>query len=118
MKTLTRDARGFIDGVTKYIQTEGASQSVLPKVQGFFSQVTNQAKKERTAIVTTVVPLTQGEKISLEKVLYGLLGHEVECQYATNNTLLGGMRVQVADWVVDSSLQTQLSAMSTSLKSI
>lgn len=118
MKTLTKDARGFIDGVTKYIKQDRTSDAVLPKVQNFFSKVTFQAKKERSATVTTVLPMTQQEKFSLEKILSNLLGHEVECQYATNPALLGGMKVQVADWVVDSSLQTQLLTMSNSLKSI
>ncbi len=118
MKPLTRDARGFIDGVTKYIQTEGTTQTVLPKVQNFFSKVTGQAKKERLATVTTVVALTQPEKSALEKILTKLLGHDVECNYATDAKLLGGMKVQVADWVVDSSIQTQLSALAESLKSI
>src|SRR5689334_10743312 len=118
MKTLTKDARGFIDGVTKYIQKDRTSEAVFPKVQNFFSKVTFQAKKERSATITTVVVLTQAEKSSLEKILTKLLGHEVECEYKTDSALLGGMKVQVADWVVDSSLQTQLITLTHSLKSI
>lgn len=118
MKTLTHDARGFIDGVTKYIQAKGTGAAVLPKVQNFFSKVTYQAKKEHAATVTTVEPMTQSEKSSLEKTLAGLLGHDIECHYATSAELLGGMKVQVADWVVDSSLKTQLTTLSQSLQSI
>jgi len=115
MKTLSRDARGFIDGVTQYLRSDARGKEVLPKVQTLFSRVTTAAKKERTASVATSIGLTESEKKAVSDMLAHILGHEVECRFVQDNAVLGGMKVTVADWVVDTSLASQLTSMAESL---
>ena len=115
MKTLSKDARGFIEGVTSYIRSDRRGRQMFPKVQALFTKVTSAAKKERVAGVTTVVTLNESEKTAVKRILSGLLGHDVECRFALHPELLGGMKIQVADWVVDTSLSSQLASLSKTL---
>ena len=69
MKPLSKDARGFIEGVTSYIRSDARGKQVLPRVEALFTKVTNAAKKERVATVTSVLSLSESEKLSVERVL-------------------------------------------------
>lgn len=115
MKTLSKDARGFIEGVTRYIRSDSRGKQVLPRVSALFTKVTTAAKKERVASVSSVVLLTEAEKTLVKRVLVRILGHDVDCRFTMDPVLLGGMRIQVADWVVDTSLSSQLNALSQTL---
>ena len=59
--------------------------------------------------------LFRSEKEAVTKMLERILGHEVECKFTVHEELVGGMKIQVADWVVDTSLSSQLASMSESL---
>jgi len=115
MKTISKDARGFIDGVAKYMRGDSRGRQLLPKVTTLFGRVTSAAKKERVASVATVVPLSSDEKTAVQAMLERKLGHDVECQYRESRELLGGMKIQVADWVVDTSLSGQLADLTSGL---
>ena len=51
-------------------------------------------------------------------LLAGLLGHTVTCHYSINTALIGGIKIQVADWIVDSSLSSQLTNIAHSLLTV
>ncbi len=115
MKTFNRDTKGFIEGVTEYIRKDGKAQSILPRVRSLLTKVTAGAKKERVAQVSSAVVLTGPERATVRRVIEKILGREIECQFTTDAALLGGMKVTVADWVVDTSLSTQLESITQSL---
>lgn len=112
---LTKDARGFVDGVVSYLKNDSRSKSAMPRVQAFLGKVTARARKEKIAIVETSVSLTQAEKTGLEAVLAGILGHEVNLDETVKPELLGGYRIQVGDWIVDQTIKSQLEQMATVL---
>lgn len=112
---LTKDARGLVDGVVSYLKNEGKMKSVMPKVQAFLTRVTSQAKKEKIARIATSVELTQEEKKHVEDVLVRLLGHEVTLECVVQPQLVAGFRIQVGDWIVDTTLKSQLEKMATVL---
>ncbi|OGG31252.1 ATP synthase F1 subunit delta [Candidatus Gottesmanbacteria bacterium RIFCSPLOWO2_01_FULL_46_9] len=114
-KALTKDARGFVDGVVSYLRTDGKLKSITPKVEAFLHNVTSQTRKEKVAYVQSSVELAPGEKTSLAKLLEKLIGHEVSLEPSVNPDLLGGITIQVGDWVVDTSVKSQLEQMAQSL---
>lgn len=114
MSSLSKDARGFVDGVVSYL-SHGEKSSVVPKVATLLHKVTNQAKQQKSARVESSVAMAAGERSHLERILARVLGHTVDVEYTVNSTLLGGFRVQVADWVIDTSLSAQLTLMMSSL---
>jgi F-type H+-transporting ATPase subunit delta len=116
MKTLSKDTRGFIDGVVKYIRNDSRGKEIIPRVSALFTKVTSAAKKERIATVTSAVLLTESEKKAVAGTLTGILSHDVECRFSVTPELLGGLRITVADWVVDTSLSGQLMRLTQSLQ--
>ncbi len=118
MKMLSKDARGFIEGVASYIRSDARAKSVVPKVQSLITKVTASAKKEENAEVKSAVSLVAPEKKRIDALLEKLLGHPVQCQYNIDTSLVGGIQIQVADWIVDSSLATQLTSIAHSVTSI
>lgn len=111
MTRLTRDARFFLDGVTKYLRSSNTGRSMLPRVSDAFERMTDSAKREKTAIVQSAVTLTDREKDEVSRFLSRLLTHPVTVQCALNRDLIGGMRIQIGDWVVDTSILRQIDDM-------
>lgn len=76
-------------------------------VRGFVDTV---AERQRTWIaeVTVARPLGQGQQDRLAAGLQRLFGRDLKLDVAVDPELVGGIRVQVGDDVVDSSLQTRL----------
>jgi F-type H+-transporting ATPase subunit delta len=118
MKVLSKDARGFIEGVATYIRSDARAKTMIPKVQSLLTKVTADAKKEQSAEIKSALALLPAEKKYIEALLADLLGHAVNCRYSIDATLVGGIKIQVADWVVDSSLTTQLTNIARSIESV
>lgn len=110
MKALSRDAKGFIEGVTKYMQEEGKT-SLLPKVERLFGKVTQEREKDTVAHVTTSVVLTDDERKEIEKFAYRLVGHAVTLDCRVDGAIIAGIKMEIGDWIVDTSLQGQLQQM-------
>lgn len=113
-QTLTKDAKGFIEGVVSYLSNEKNESAVMPRVATLASKVSAQAKKEQYAKVYSVVSLSSDEKKHISRVLTTLLGHGVELTTVIDARLVGGLRIQVADWILDTSIDHQLEEMSSS----
>ncbi len=111
MTSITKDARFFVDGVAKYLKTGGSGGVLLPKVTAALHKITSGASAGKTAMVESVVVLSGAEKSQLSRFLSRLLTHTVLLECRTNKNLIGGIRVTVGDWVVDTSIATQLRTM-------
>lgn len=115
MKTFSKDARGFVDEVAKYVGQNRHGKKMLPRVSALLTKVTIAAQKERVATIASVVAMNEKEKIAVERMLERILSHPVECHFTVDANLLGGLKIQVADWVVDTSLSSQLASLTQSL---
>jgi F-type H+-transporting ATPase subunit delta len=80
-------------------------------VQAFLGKVTAKAKKEKIAFVESSVDLTQNEKSTIERVLANHIGHQVRIECIVNPTVLGGFLIRVGDWIIDTTLNSQLNRM-------
>lgn len=113
--TLTKDARGFVTGIVDYLRRDKITSGDVPKVRELFRRVTTDALQEKYAKVETSVVLTEEEKKSLVRWLSDLVGRPIQLVVTVNAKLLGGFRVTVGDWVVDTTLKHQLAMMTESL---
>ena len=111
MTSLTRDARFFVDGVAKYLRVSGGTTTMLPKVTAALHKITTSARAEKLARVESAVTLTVKEKSDIRRFLSRLLTHEVEIECSINKDLIAGFRITVGDWVVDTSIASQITAM-------
>lgn len=60
------------------------------------------------ALVTTVFPLSPQEEAELVKALSEMTGKTVEISIRTDPGILGGLRIQIGDTVIDDSIITHL----------
>jgi F-type H+-transporting ATPase subunit delta len=58
-------------------------------------------REELTAVVTTAVHLTEEQQSRLKSALQGIYGKRVQLQVVQDPEIMGGIRVQVGDEVVD-----------------
>ncbi len=116
MAALHKDARFFVDGITTYLRREGAvGGSVIPRMTALFEKVSSSARGQKIASVESAVPLTLGEKREVSLLLARLLGHDVELDCHVDASAIGGFKIQVGDWVVDTTLRGQVDALQNSL---
>lgn len=118
MKTLSKDARGFIEEVATYVRADARAKAVAPRVGTLLTKVTAAAKREQNAAVKSALPLIAPEKKRIELILAKLLGHTVSCHYRTDASLIGGIKIQIADWIVDSSLATQVATIARDITAV
>lgn len=111
MKSISKDARGFVEGVVSHLKKSGKAREVTPHIQSLLYKMTAAAKAEETANVESAVKLTPSETQSLARVLSRIAGHEVRIVATVNRALLGGLRITMGDWVVDASIRNELNQM-------
>lgn len=111
MKKMTKDARGFVQGVVDYLRKEGKESHGVHKVQSLLFKVTETARREKMAYVQSPVKLTAIQQLALSRALSRIMGHEVSLDCHINKALIAGLRIQMADWIVDTSFESQLIEM-------
>lgn len=111
MRSASKDARGFVDGVINHLKQSGKIRDVSPKVQSLLLKMTASAKHEHQATVESAVKLTAGELQAISRMLSQVAGHEVSLSSMVDPSLIGGLRLKMADWVMDSSIRSELSQM-------
>lgn len=116
MKSFTHDARGFVQGVVTHLKKSKHSSEVAPKVTSLLMRMSNGARKERQATVESVVKLTADERMQVERILECVAGHKVSLDCRINPELIGGIRMTMADWVLDASIKSQLYDMAEMLQ--
>lgn len=116
MAALHKDARFFVDGIATYLRREGKlGDTVIPRMTALFNKVTSSAKGQKIAHVESAVSLTSGEKQKISLLLSRLLGHDVELDCSVDTGAIGGFKIQVGDWVVDTTVRGQIDALKNSL---
>lgn len=115
MKAISRDARSFVHGVVDYLRKEGKTPTALPRVRTLFHKVTSQAKQQNQAWVDSAIALAPEEKSMVKNVLATLVGHSLSVSFQIKKELIGGIRIRVADWIVDTSFTSQLNEMKQSM---
>lgn len=80
----------------------------LPAVTEAFDSVAQQSFGRVEVDITTAVELSQGEKDALAARLQQKLGKAPVLHCTVNPALIGGMRIQIGDQLIDSSVSTRL----------
>lgn len=116
MAALHKDARFFVDGIATYLWREGKlGDTVIPRMTALFDKVTSSAKGQKIAHVESAVPLTSTEKQKISLLLSRILDHDVELDCSVDTDAIGGFKIQVGDWVVDTTVRGQIDALKNSL---
>jgi len=101
MAKLTKHARGFINDVVLYIQKGKQAGAAVPQLRKLLSKVSRDAEDDITAHVHTAVPLSADEKSQIQKILTRISGRDITVVSTVTPSVLGGIKIQIRDWVVD-----------------
>lgn len=112
MAKLTKNARGFIHDVVSYIQKGKQASQAVGGLRKLLSKVSKDAQDDITAHVHSATPLTIEEKRQIQKTLSTISGREITVISTVTPSVLGGIKVQIRDWVVDMTFLKTLQNMS------
>ena len=91
--------------------------SLLPQIQGLFETLKNEIDGVAKAQIDSAFPLTDAQVDELKSSLEKHFGKKIEASVTVDPTLIGGARITVGDTVIDASVEAQLHAMATQLRS-
>lgn len=68
------------------------------------------------ALVTSAIELTNTEKKDIETMLTTMTGQkDITLEYSVDPDVLGGLRIEISDWVLDTTVANQLTKLSNQL---
>ena len=76
-----------------------------------FTHVRHVGHNQVEVTVTSAVPLGKRERRQLVELLEGMTGKEIVLEQRVDESLLGGLMVEIGDHLLDASLATQLKQM-------
>ena len=122
---LTLLVEAFKDKVSEYLLgllttvVEKGRFSEVNEILSYFLAEVREYKKIGTAYVTSAVTLSDEEKANIEKRLLETTSYEAfQISYSVDQSLIGGLVIQIGDRVVDSSIRTKLGNMAKELSKI
>ena len=89
--------------------------TVLPEIYGLYEQFKNEAEGAIKAQLITAFPATDAQKQTIAAALKQRFGREVQLEYITDPTLMGGAIVRAGDLVIDGSVRGKLTRLGTAL---
>ncbi|MBR0147598.1 MAG: F0F1 ATP synthase subunit delta [Lachnospiraceae bacterium] len=87
------------------------------EILAYFEEQVNQLNGIGSAMVTSAMELTASQKDSIREKLLSTTGYkEMEIEYVTDASLIGGITVRVGDRVVDGSIKMRLNTLKKEMK--
>lgn len=80
----------------------------LPAIVAAFEQMVQHSYGRVEVDVYTAAPIDQSEIASIRSRLQSMLGKEPVIHAYTDESMIGGLRLQIGDQLIDGSVQTQL----------
>ncbi len=80
----------------------------LPSVHEAFRALRDKAAGRVRAKAATAEALTPPQALAVRETLAGRLGRQVVLEEAVRPELMGGLKLQIGDWVADGTLQRRL----------
>jgi F-type H+-transporting ATPase subunit delta len=88
---------------------------LLPEIFGLYEQFKNEAEGAVQAQLITAFPATDAQKQTIAAALKQRFGRDVQMEYVTDPTLMGGAVVRAGDLVIDGSVRGKLTRLGTAL---
>ena len=92
--------------------------SVLPSMTISFRAILADRRGETTAHVTSAIPLSESQTVSLADTLKKAIGRNIDVAAKVDPSILGGLIVKVGSQMVDSSLKSKLQRLKLAMKGV
>ena len=90
----------------------------LPQMLAALRRMIAEAKGEVSADVTSAAVLTKAQADELARALKAQLGKDVKLNVAVDESLIGGLVVEVGSTMFDTSIRSKLAALQNSMKEV
>ena len=108
---LNADGRSFIRVLV------GADRiGLLGDIRDLFEELKDAADGLARALITSAFPLGEDELAGLKTALERRFGKKIEATVSVDRSLIGGAKIVVGDTVIDGSVQGELQAMASHLR--
>jgi len=110
-------AAGEFRGVRNLMRLlrENRRTGVLGAIAEQFKQLWREDSRRVEAVLVSAAPLNAEQQEEMDRALRARLGLEVDFCFELDESLLGGVRVQVGDQVLDGSARAGLSNLASAL---
>jgi F-type H+-transporting ATPase subunit delta len=108
---LDREGRNFVR-----VLIAAERIALLPEIRALFESLKDEADGVARAHIASAFPVTDAELASLKAMLEKRFGKKIEATVSVDDELIGGARITVGDTVIDASVQGELQAMATHLR--
>jgi F-type H+-transporting ATPase subunit delta len=95
---------------------ENGRLTLAPEIRDLFMELKNEREGVVDALVESAFPLDGAQTAALTADLERRYRRKINAQVTVNKELIGGVRVQVGDEVIDNSVRGQLSSMAGALR--
>ncbi len=104
----------LVETITKLLKLLIANNRIkfIPSIAIVFEQLSKDFRNQLTVIINTPFELTQDNKLSLEAKLSKKFDKSVKSIVNIDKTLIGGIKIAIADKVIDYSINGKLEQMS------
>jgi len=100
-------AQEIADGILMLLEKRGLTHS-LPEVISLLSEHQAAQKKFNIAIIRTAIELNSNERDMIVEELSALFGRQLQIEEHIDETIIGGMYIQVGDTVLDYTVSNNL----------
>jgi len=108
MTNLSTDAKNFVNGIVDHLKKDKGGSRPIPKVKSLLRKVSDSSWKEKTARITTAVALDQSEMDQIQHLLSNRLDKNILLNCSVNPNIIGGIRIEIGDSIIDLSYEEQL----------
>jgi len=108
MIKISKDAKNFVEGIVDHLKKDAYQDRTFPKMQSLLRKVSQDSWKESTAKITTAVPLKPFEESQICTILSKRLNRPVTLVCSVRPSILGGIRIEIADLIIDLSYEEKL----------
>ena len=110
------DKTQTILSVLKDFLLKGGSLLQLKKTMAEFEALVKQETKEHTALITPAYPLKEDEKTKITDQINSVFSNSFDYEFNIDKQVLGGIKVQMYDYVIDLTLNKTLNDITQNLK--
>jgi F-type H+-transporting ATPase subunit delta len=96
---------------------ENERLNVLPQLSELYEQLKAQYESVLEVKIISAFPINAAQLKKLISILEAKFQHKVNAQVSVDNGLIGGVKIEIGDQVIDNSVYGKLEAMAAALKS-
>jgi F-type H+-transporting ATPase subunit delta len=89
--------------------------AALPEIRDIYEELKNEREGTVDALITTALPLNDAQLAGLVAELENRFRRKIKPQVEVDANLIGGVRLQVGDEVIDGTVRGKLAAMAAAL---